>query len=289
MSSKVGKIKIAIIGGSGLYGIDGLKNIKEVKVKTPFGSPSDAIITGVLEGVSVAFLPRHGRGHKYLPCEIPQKANIWALKSLGVETLISVSAVGSLREKLKPRHFVFPNQLVNQTRGRCQTFFGNGIVAHGYFAEPFCAELSNLLYKTSKKLRIPSHKGGALVCMQGPQFSTKAESHTNRKLGYDLIGMTAVPEANLAREASMCYAPISLVTDYDCWKEGEEVTSEKVMATMAKNVDNAKKLLKKVIPLIAKAKKKCACKNLMKNSVVTDSSVMPAKTKKALKLIMKDM
>lgn len=283
------KIKIGIIGGSGLYDIKELKNKKEVKIKTPFGSPSDAIITGKISGVAVAFLPRHGRGHKYLPREIPQKANIWALKSLGVETVISVSAVGSLREKMAPGHFAFPDQLVNNTRARSQTFFGNGIVAHAFFADPFCNGLSDLLYKTAKKAGIKSHKGGTLITIEGPHFSTKAESLTNRKLGYDLVGMTAVPEVQLAREASMCYAPVSLVTDYDAWKEGEEVTQEKVITTMNNNVKLAKKLLIKVIPLAAKFKGKCACRSYMKNTIITDKKLIPVKTKSALKLILKDM
>jgi len=283
------KIKIAVIGGSGLYQIEGLKNIKEVKIKTPFGNPSDKIITGVLNGVPVAFLPRHARGHKLLPREIPQQANMWALKSLGVETIVSVSAVGSLREKMAPGHFAFPDQLVNNTRGRSQTFFGGGIVAHAFFADPFCNETSALLYKTAKKMGIKSHKGATLITIEGPHFSTKAESNTNRKLGYDLVGMTAVPEVQLAREASMCYAPISLVTDYDCWKEGEEVTQQQVITTMNRNVKTAKKLLLKVIPMIAKTKKKCACANMMKNTLLTDPKAIPAKAKQKLKLLLKDM
>jgi 5'-methylthioadenosine phosphorylase len=197
------QIKIAVIGGSGLYQIDGLKNIKEIKIKTPFGNPSDAIITGVLDGVHVAFLPRHGRGHWLLPCEVPGKANIYALKLLGVKTLITVSAVGSFKEKLAPRHIVFPDQLVYKTQGRGLTFFGNGIVAHGEFAHPFCDNLSDLLYKTAKKMGIKAHRGGTLVTIEGPLFSTKAESLHNREMGYSLVGMTAVPEANLAREAQM--------------------------------------------------------------------------------------
>lgn len=281
------EIKIAVIGGSGLYDIKELGNKKEVKIKTPFGNPSDAIITGKIAGIPVAFLPRHGRGHRLLPREIPQKANIWALKSLGVNTIISVSAVGSLKENMAPGNFVFPDQLVNNTRARSQTFFGEGIVAHAFFAEPFCNELSNLLYETAQKLGIKSHKGGTLITIEGPHFSTKAESFTNRKLGYDLVGMTAVPEAQLAREASLCYAPISLVTDYDCWKEGEEVTQEKVITTMLKNVENAKKLLIKAIPLVCKIG--CNCRNYMKNTIITDKKLIPAKTRKKLKLILKEM
>ncbi|OGR65484.1 MAG: methylthioadenosine phosphorylase, partial [Elusimicrobia bacterium GWB2_63_16] len=215
-----------------------LKILKEIKIKTPFGDPSDKIILGTLAGIKVAFLPRHGRKHAMLPGEINQRANMWALKSIGVKTIISASAVGSLRQELPPTHFVFPDQFVDQTKGRPSTFFGNGIVGHVPLAEPFCMAISDMMYKEAVKLGIKAHKGGTYCCMEGPGFSTKAESNFHRKMGYSIIGMTMATEAKLAREAGFHYAPVSLVTDYDCWKEGEEVDQHKVSETMTKNIHN---------------------------------------------------
>lgn len=280
---------IAVIGGSGLYNIEALKNKKEVEINTPFGKPSDAVITGEIEGVTVAFLPRHGRGHKLNPSEIPQKANIWALKSLGVKTVISVSAVGSLKEELAPGHFFFPNQFVDNTKGRPSTFFEDGIVAHVSFAEPVCLKLSSLLYSHAVKAGVKSHKGGIAVCMEGPQFSTKAESNYHRNMGYSVIGMTSCPEAKLAREAGFCYAPICMVTDYDVWKEGEEVTATQVHEIMAANIKNVQNLLVNALPHIAKAEKECKCSSSLKGAVMTDKAAFPKETVKKLELFLKDV
>ncbi|MCG2726080.1 MAG: S-methyl-5'-thioadenosine phosphorylase [Elusimicrobia bacterium] len=277
--------EIGIIGGSGLYEIKELSNKREIKIKTPFGAPSDAIILGSIAGIKCAFLPRHGRKHAILPTEIPQKANLWALKSIGVKTIISVSAVGSLKQSLPPAHFVFPNQFVDETRLRDSTFFGNGIVGHVPMAEPFCEEISKLMYKESKKMKIKSHLGGTYVCMEGPSFSTKAESFYHRKMGYSIIGMTMATEAKLAREAGFCYAPVSLVTDYDCWKEDDTVDQEKVTRTLKLNIENIKKLLVRALPQIGKMKRRENCCNFTKGSVLTARKDIPAKLYNKLKLI----
>ena len=277
--------EIAVIGGSGLYAMQELKGVREIKVKTPFGDPSDKIIVGAISGVPVAFLPRHGRTHTILPSEINQRANIWALKSLGVKTVISVSAVGSLRAELAPTHFVFPDQFKDETRGRVSTFFGNGIVGHVPLAEPFCMTLAKMMYKEAVKLGIKSHLGGTYVCMEGPGFSTKAESNYHRKMGYSIVGMTVATEAKLAREAGFHYAPVSLVTDYDCWKEGEEVDQEKVTATLKKNIENIRRMLVKAIPMASKAGCNTHCAELIKTSVFTHKEYFPPKLYKALKPI----
>lgn len=274
---------IAVIGGSGLYAMSELKDVKDIKVRTPFGDPSDKIVLGRLSGVPVAFLPRHGRRHTILPGEINQRANMWALKSLGVRTVISASAVGSLRSELAPTHFVFPDQFVDETRGRVSTFFGGGIVGHVPMAEPFCSSLSRLMYKAALKLGIRSHLGGTYVCMEGPGFSTRAESFYHRKMGYSIIGMTVATEAKLAREAGFHYVPVSLVTDYDCWKEGEEVDQEKVVGILHKNIENIRRLLVKVIPSAAAAGCSTNCAGLIKNSVFTRREYFPPKLYKALK------
>jgi 5'-methylthioadenosine phosphorylase len=274
---------IAVIGGSGLYAMRELKSVKEIRIKTPFGDPSDKVILGRLSGVPVAFLPRHGRNHTILPGEINQRANMWALKSLGVNTVISASAVGSLRTGLAPTHFVFPDQFVDETRGRVSTFFGGGIVGHVPLAEPFCAVLSRLLHKETLKMGIKSHFGGTYVCMEGPGFSTKAESLYHRKMGYDIIGMTVATEAKLAREAGFHYVPVSLVTDYDCWKEGEEVDQAKVVTTLKKNIENIRRLLVKVAPMTAGAGCRTNCAGFMKTSVFTHKENFPTKLYKALK------
>ena len=278
--------EIAVIGGSGLYAMQELKNVREIKVKTPFGSPSDAIILGKIGGISVAFLPRHGRKHAILPSDIPQRANMWALKSIGVKIIISASAVGSLKQELAPTHFVFPDQFVDQTKGRISTFFGEGIVGHVPLAEPFCMAISDLMFKEAKKLGIRSHQGGTYCCMEGPAFSTKAESNFHRKMGYSIIGMTMATEAKLAREAGFQYAPVSLVTDYDCWKEGEEVDQGKVSETLRTNIENIRRLLVKVIPMVAAVKCRTHCPSFIKNSLLTHKENFPAKTYAKLKLIL---
>jgi 5'-methylthioadenosine phosphorylase len=276
---------VGIIGGSGLYNIDGIKNLKEVKVTTPFGKPSDSYHCGVLEGVNVVFLPRHGRGHYVSPSEINYRANIFGMKKLGVSAIMSVSACGSLKEELKPMDFVIPNQFVDRTMKRASTFFSNGIVAHVGFAEPVCPKIADILFNSVKSLNIPVHKNGTYLNMEGPQFSTKAESLLYRSWGMDIIGMTNATEAKLAREAEIAYATLAAITDYDCWHETHEsVTIDMIIAYLMKNVENAKKILKKAIPLVAKvdsfsAEQALAC------AIVTNKDKFPAKIKKDLKII----
>ena len=279
-------IKIGIIGGSGIYDIEGVKNVETVEVNTPYGKPSDKIIVGVLEGVRFAFLPRHGRGHKISPSELNFRANIYALKTLGVEKVLSMSAVGSLKEDLKPRDFVIPDQLFDRTKNRASTFFGEGIVAHVGFAEPFCKQFSRVAYETAKQLGITVHKGGTYICMEGPQFSTKAESNVYRQLGFSIIGMTALPEAKLAREAEMCYMTVALVTDYDCWKEDEEVSVEKILANLSANSDNAKKFIKTILPKLSDAPV-CACSSALATAIVTQADAVPKETLKKVELLVK--
>jgi 5'-methylthioadenosine phosphorylase len=283
--SKSPVAEIAVIGGSGLYAMQELKGVREVKVKTPFGDPSDNLILGTISGVPAVFLPRHGRKHSLLPSEINNRANMWALKSLGVKTVISVSAVGSLRAEFAPTHFVFPDQFKDETRGRVSTFFGGGIVGHVPMADPFCMALAKMMYKEAGKLGIKSHFGGTYVCMEGPGFSTKAESYYHRKMGYSIVGMTVATEAKLAREAGFHYAPVSLVTDYDCWKEGEEVDQAKVTDTLRTNIENIRRLLVKAIPLAAKAGCHNGCAELIKTSVFTHKENFPPGLYKALKPI----
>jgi len=262
-------VKIAVIGGSGLYDMEGVEDLQERRIETPFGSPSDAVMIGTLSGVRAAFLPRHGRGHFLLPTEVPSKANIWALKSLGVERILSASAVGSLREELAPRHFVFPDQLVDNTRRRDSTFFGNGVVAHVAFAHPFSRPQSDLLFAEAKALGLQATRGGIYCCMEGPQFSTRAESETHRKLGYDIIGMTAAGEAKLAREAEICYSTIAMVTDYDCWKENDHVHTEKVVEHLMANAKNVRALLKNAIPKLAAEPLDPECSEALRGAIFT--------------------
>jgi 5'-methylthioadenosine phosphorylase len=286
-SGKIEPIRIAVIGGSGVYEIEGLDNLGEVRVKTPFGDPSDAIVTGRLSGVRCAFLPRHARGHKILPSEVNSRANIYALKSLGVEQIVSISTCGSLREDVKPRDFIIPDQIFDRTKSRPSTFFGEGIVAHVGFAEPFCGGMRGVIQTAVKELGINHHFGGTYVCMEGPMFSTKAESDVNRKHGFSVIGMTALPEAKLAREAEICYATIGLVTDYDVWKEGEEVSVETVMGNMSANVANSKKLIRLVLPrLAALGDKNCQCRQALKYAVMTAKGSINKNTYKKLKLLL---
>lgn len=277
--------RIGVIGGSGLYEIEGMTGIKEVRVKTPFGEPSDSITIGDLEGVRIAFLPRHGKGHRISPTELPVRANIYALKSLGVEWIISVSAVGSLKEELRPLDLVVPDQLVDRTKSRVNTFFGGGLVAHVGFAEPFCPNLSQIIYQAALETGVRTHKGGTYVVMEGPLFSTKAESFLYRSWGASVIGMTALPEAKLAREAEICYATLACVTDYDCWHETHEtVTIDMVIANLQRNVTNAKKIIRTAAWHIPK-KRECACATALQNAIITSPDRIPSELKKDLALL----
>lgn len=277
--------KVGIIGGSGLYAMEGVADVRRVKVKTPFGPPSDDVALGTLGGVRCAFLARHGQGHRLLPSELPSRANIWALKSLGVERVISLSAVGSLQEKLAPRHFVFPDQIADETKGRPSTFFGEGVVAHVAFAHPFCGPLSDALYAAARDLGVTAHRGGTYICMEGPLFSTKAESHMHRQLGYSVIGMTAAQEAKLAREAELCYALAAMVTDYDCWKDDDEVSTEKVIEHLMANAANALRLVAAVLPAVAGAPRACPCATALKGAIFTRPEAMDRKTARKLDLL----
>ncbi|MDM8001009.1 MAG: S-methyl-5'-thioadenosine phosphorylase [Dehalococcoidia bacterium] len=274
--------RIGVIGGSGLYQIEGLSDLRETSVETPFGDPSDVIAIGRLEGVPVAFLPRHGSGHRISPSELPARANIFALKSLGVERIISISAVGSLREDIHPLDLVIPDQVIDRTRGRASTFFGRGLVAHIGFAQPFCAHLSQILYQTATKLGTRVHSGGTCVVIEGPAFSTKAESHLYRSWGASIVGMTALPEAKLAREAEMCYATLAFVTDYDCWHETEEpVSVEMVVANLMKNAQTAKNILRAAIAAVA-GERTCRCNTALKDAIITSPERIPANLRREL-------
>ncbi len=275
--------RIGIIGGSGLYHIEGFTKQKWVKVKTPFGSPSDDLLTGKLSGRDVVFLPRHGRGHRILPTELNHRANIWAMKKLGVEWIISVSAVGSLQAEYEPCHIVLPDQFLDRTKqSLAHTFFGRGIVGHIAFADPICEELRQLLLTTARSLKARVHDGGTYVNMEGPAFSTRAESLTNHKLGYDVVGMTNLGEAKCAREAEIAYATMAMITDYDCWKTDEpHVTVEIVIANLTKNASAAKAIIAKVIPQIP-ANPNWPCHHALKDAIMTDKKLWPAKTKKKL-------
>ena len=261
--------KIAFIGGSGLYDIDGMGNRRETIVETPFGDPSDAVVVGEINGVEVAFLPRHGRGHRFSPTEIPVKANIYALKSLGVERVVSVSAVGSLKEHIKPLDLVVPDQIIDRTRRRSDTFFGDGIVAHVGFAEPFCNELRRIAFESATHEDVDCHDGGTYVVIEGPQFSTRAESAVYRSWGANVIGMTALPEAKLAREAELCYTTLAFVTDYDVWHDTEEkVTVEMVIQNLTHNVATAQGIISRMLAEIPD-NRTCGCESALKNAVIT--------------------
>jgi len=263
---------IAIIGGSGLYHMEGLTQLKELKVDTPFGKPSDSIMLGSFEGLSIAFLARHGRGHRMLPSGINYRANIHALKSLGVSRVFSVSAVGSMKKNIRPGDFVLPDQFIDRTTQRLNTFFDQGIVAHVAFADPICSTLSSLLWKASRKVSVKVHRSGTYLCIEGPQFSTRAESLLYRKWGVDVIGMTNIPEAKLAREAELCYATLALVTDYDCWHETEAAVSVgAILATMHKNVETAKRVLQHAL-ILAKGLGPCSCQTALDHAVITPLS-----------------
>ncbi|MDE2028191.1 MAG: S-methyl-5'-thioadenosine phosphorylase, partial [Candidatus Omnitrophica bacterium] len=272
--------------GSGLYQIEGIKKVKEVAVKTPFGAPSDKFITGELEGTPVIFLPRHGRGHRISPSEINYRANIYGMKKLGVKAIMSVSACGSLRQEYKPMDFVIPDQFLDRTRkGRIDTFFGGGIVVHVSFADPISKEIADILEKAARKLKVRVHRGGTYVNMEGPQFSTKAESNLYRQWGMDIIGMTNLTEAKLAREAEISYATLAAVTDYDCWHPSHDsVTLDMVISYLNKNVANAKAILKIAIVEAGKLKHFSA-EGAMKFAIMTNPAVIPAAKKKELELL----
>jgi 5'-methylthioadenosine phosphorylase len=273
-------VQIGIIGGSGLYEMDGLKLVEEKSIQTPFGDPSDAFMIGDLDGIRVAFLSRHGRGHRLLPSELNYRANIYGFKTLGVQTILSASAVGSMKEQYKPTDIVFPDQFIDRTRHRPDTFFGNGIVGHVTFADPMCGAISDALYESAREQGATAHRGGTYVCMEGPQFSTRAESKLYRSWGVDVIGMTNLQEAKLAREAEICYATMALVTDYDCWHESEEdVTVEAIMAVLHANARMAQKILRATVPRIAQRTRGCACANALQFAIVTDPARIPQKVK----------
>ncbi len=281
-------MKFGIIGGSGLYDMEGLTNIETKSIDTPFGEPSDQYVSGQLENKEVVFLPRHGRGHKLIPSEINYRANIWGMKSLGVTHLVSVSAVGSLKEEIVPGHLVLPDQFIDRTKDRPSTFFGNGIVAHLQFGDPVCQYLVNEIALTTQKLDIDFHKGGTYVCMEGPMFSTRAESEMYRSFGASIIGMTNLQEAKLAREAEMCFATIALATDYDCWHQSEEeVTIEAILAVMSKNVTNTKAILKDLIVNFTPKSPECRDRSALQGAIMNDPASIPAETKEKCSLLIK--
>ena len=271
--------RLAIIGGSGLYQMEGLADVAEITVQTPFGPPSDAITVGMLGSVPIAFLPRHGRSHRLSPTEVPSRANMYALKRLGVEWVISVSAVGSLRQDYAPLDLAIPHQLFDRTKSRVNTFFEGGVVVHVSFADPFCPHLSGLLHQAASGLGdVTTHRGGTYVCIEGPLFSTKAESRIYRQLGCDIIGMTALPEAKLAREAELCYAIVACVTDYDVWHEAEQpVTVELVVANLMKNVANAQRIIRSVAATLPpdRSAVSCSCSSALANAIMTQPTFIP--------------
>ncbi|NEO34329.1 MAG: S-methyl-5'-thioadenosine phosphorylase [Symploca sp. SIO3C6] len=283
--------KIGIIGGSGLYKMDALKDVQEVEIETPFGAPSNALIVGTLEGTTVAFLARHGQNHHLLPSELPYRANIYAMKKLGVEYLISASAVGSLKQEAKPLDMVVPDQFIDRTKNRISTFFGEGIVAHIAFADPVCNQLAGVLADTVASLDLPEvrlHRGGTYVCMEGPAFSTKAESNLYRSWGAAVIGMTNLPEAKLAREAEIAYATLALVTDYDCWHpEHDSVTVEMIIANLQRNAVNAQKVITETVKRLSKNPPQSEAHSALKYAVLTPLEQMPAATKEKLELLLK--
>jgi 5'-methylthioadenosine phosphorylase len=278
-------IRIGIIGGSGIYNMPGLERTRELRVKTPFGAPSDALVVGTLEGKRVAFLARHGRGHRLMPSEINYRANICAMKQLGVERIVSVSAVGSLQEELKPLDFLIPDQFYDRTRLRISTFFGNGLVAHVGFDKPVCGEVAAVLGDACDRAKVRVHRGGTYVCMEGPQFSTLAEAHVHRQLRFEVIGMTNVTEAKLAREAEICYAPVAMITDYDCWHpDHASVTLEEIISNLNKNAENALTVLREAVRAMP-ASRSCKCGSALAHAIVTDPAVIPAAARKRLAAI----
>ena len=277
--------EIGIIGGSGLYSMPGLTGSRELRMKTPFGEPSDALVTGTLEGHKVAFLSRHGRGHRFMPSEINYRANLYAMKLLGVERVISVSAVGSLQEELRPLDFLIPDQFFDRTHARISTFFGNGIVAHVGFDRPVCAQLADSLGQSCDSAGVKVHRGGTYVCMEGPQFSTLAEAHVHRQLRFEIIGMTNVTEAKLAREAELCYATVAMITDYDCWHpEHSSVTLAEIMANLSRNAENAQNVLRAAVRDMP-AERTCRCGKALAHAIVTDPACIPAAARRRLDAI----
>jgi 5'-methylthioadenosine phosphorylase len=274
--------KIGVIGGTGLYDIEGMTAIEEVNLDTPFGKPSDAITIGRLEGVGIAFLPRHGKGHRISPSELPSRANIYALKLLGVEHIIAINSAGSFKKEIEPGHLLIPDQLIDRTYARPGTFFGEGIVAHIAFGEPFCPALRQVLYDAAREAGAKVHSAGTMVVMEGPAFSTRAESRLYRSWGADIIGMTALPEAKLAREAEMCYAVIGCVTDYDSWQERDQpVTVEVILDILRKNTDMAKRIITLAVKRIP-GKRDCVCPRALENAIVTAPEMIPAEIKQKL-------
>jgi 5'-methylthioadenosine phosphorylase len=276
-------ISIGIIGGSGLYQMEGLTVIEERKIETPFGDPSDAYVIGEVDGVGVAFLSRHGRGHRLSPSELNYRANLFGFKLLGVHTILSASAVGSMKEEYAPTDIVFPHQFIDRTRHRPDTFFGNGIVAHVGFADPICTGVSSTMSSAARSVGARVHDGGVYLCMEGPQFSTRAESNLYRSWGVDVIGMTNLQEAKLAREAEICYATMALVTDYDCWHAThDDVTVETVLAYLAKNAETAQKILRNSIAPAANRNRDCPCVNALQYAIITQPAAITAQAKRDL-------
>ena len=277
--------EIGIIGGSGLYAMPGLADVVEVNVDTPFGEPSDAFRVGKLEGRAVAFLARHGGGHRLLPSELNFRANIYAMKALGVSQIISLSAVGSLKEEHKPTDFVIPDQFIDRTQHRVSTFFGDGIVAHVGFGDPVCSVVGDALQRACTAVNVECHRPGTYVCMEGPQFSTRAESNLYRSWGADVIGMTNLQEAKLAREAEICYATVAMVTDYDCWRSGhEDVTVDQIVAVLHKNSANACEVVRRAVAALP-AERTCGCAGALQNAILTAPDAISAEVKTRLKLI----
>jgi len=281
------QMTIGVIGGSGLYDIAGLTDIDEVSLDTPFGAPSDVYITGMLDSVRMVFLPRHGRGHRYLPSEVPYRANIYGMKKLGVQRIISVSAVGSMKEEIVPGHIVIPDQFFDRTQGkRASTFFGRGITGHVQFADPVCPELGSVLYQAGRDAGATVHKGGTYLCIEGPNFSTRAESTIFRSWGVDVIGMTNLPEARLAREAEICYGTVALATDYDCWHQGhDDVTVEAVLEIIRQNVSMARDIIKRAAAALS-SKPECGCGESLKYAIMTDRDLIPEQVRKDLEPIL---
>jgi 5'-methylthioadenosine phosphorylase len=276
-------VPIGIIGGSGLYQMEGLKVIEERKLNTPFGEPSDPYIVGEIDGVRVAFLSRHGRGHRVIPSDINYRANIFGFKLLGVHTILSASAVGSMKESYHPTDIVFPDQFIDRTRHRPDTFFGNGIVGHITFADPICAAVASIAFSAGREAGARVHERGVYVCIEGPQFSTRAESNLYRSWGVDVIGMTNLQEAKLAREAEICYATMALVTDYDCWHEtAESVSVEQIFGYLKANAEMAQRILRIAVPRAAARKRDCGCATALKFAIVTDPAQIPAEIKRSL-------
>ena len=281
------QMTIGVIGGSGLYEIEGLTDIAEVSIDTPFGAPSDVFITGMLGNVRMVFLPRHGRGHRYLPSEVPYRANIYGMKKLGVQRIISVSAVGSMKEEIVPGHIVIPDQFFDRTQGkRSSTFFGQGVAGHVQFADPVCPELVGVLCEAGQFAGATVHKGGTYLCIEGPNFSTRAESTIYRGWGVDIIGMTNLPEARLAREAEICYGTVALATDYDCWHDGhDDVTVEAVLEIIRQNVAMARNIIKHAAGALT-SQPRCACGESLKYAIMTDRDLIPAQTREDLEPIL---